>query len=161
MTEENKNINSQEETELYEIGFHIIPTVSPEEIDAETQKIKDVLDAGGAFLVNDEALPKLNPLAYEVSKKVDNKKQSFDKAYFGWIKFEAPTEQISEIKSKIDELPNILRFMIVKTVRSGKMVAKKPLIRKQTKIEPKFVAKKEEKVSEKGVDEAIDELVIE
>lgn len=160
MTDDKKeNSISSGETNLYEVGFHIIPIVEEGELDGEVQKIKDILGKHQSRLIGDEQFPKLTTLAYKIPKKVGNKKQSFDKAYFGWIKFECLPEETSEIKKELDTLENILRFIIVHTVRSGKMIAKKVVIEKPS--EEKVSEDKEKKVSSKGMDEAIDELVIE
>jgi len=101
-------------------------------------------------------------LSYDISKSVDSKKQKFNKAYFGSIKFEVEPEKVLLIKNKIENLQNVLRFLIVKTVKENTMhTPKNPMFKKESIKEEKTVEHIEKpKVSEAEIDKSIDNLVI-
>ena len=165
MTEQNQeNLEKDFIPQIYELGYHVISLVPEEEVLGEVENLKSILEKHGASFIGEEDLPKLISLAYKIDKKIANKKHIFDKAYFGWVKFEVNPLNLPMIHNEIKELENILRFLIIKTVRSSKVVAKRDLLKKaaaelkESGKDEKAKPTKEEKI---GVDEAIDELVIE
>lgn len=138
------------EKQVYELGFHLLPTVAEEKVGDEISAILTEIEKGGEII--QEEYPKLKDLAYSISKYIETKKTRFDKAYFGWIKFEGPTELAESLKKVCDNHANVLRYLIIKTVREN------------TLVKPKEEKKEEEKgkeFSKKDVDKSIDELVIE
>jgi len=146
--------------QVYEIGFHILPTVAEEKLGDEVSIIRNAIEQKGSVISED--FPKMRELAYVMSKHLDTKNVSYDKAYFGWIKLETDSEAISDIKKVADEHPNILRYIIVKTIRENVLLTKpmereKPVDGDEVEKKPK----EKEKMSEKEVDESIEELVIE
>lgn len=147
---------------VYEVGYHIVPTVEEAEVPAKASKIKSIIEEGGASVISEE-LPKSVPLAYEISKKVSGKKHDFNKAYFGWIKFEAESSKIGGIQTKIENQEEVLRFLMIKTVRENIMhVPKIPMFRKESapKDEKTQNEADKPKASEAEIDKSIDELVI-
>lgn len=145
---------------VYEVGFHIIPSVSEEAVPAETATVKSVLVSAGAsvFASGD---PELIALAYPMTKKIANKNHVFDSAYFGWMKFEADPASIMSIKTALDGNANILRYLILKTTKD---VTPAQALPKKTK--EKSASDREEKdvvapeMSSEELDKTIDELVI-
>ena len=75
--------NSEEK--IYEVGYHIISSVSEENVPKEVEKIKSYLAKEKAVIISEEA-PKLRPLAYSIKKAFGGTYKTFDKAYFGFIK---------------------------------------------------------------------------
>ena len=75
-------------------------------------------------IISDE-MPKMIPLAYTMSKVIQNVRNKFNTAYFGWIKFEINSEKVLELKKKLDLDPNIVRFLIIKTVKENTIAAKR------------------------------------
>lgn len=154
--------NSENDNLIYEVGFHLLPTVDESSVLAEASNIKSIIEANGGAILSEEA-PKLLVLAYDISKSINSKGQRFSKAYFGWVKFEVEPAKVLEIKNKIENMPNMLRFLIVKTVKENTMhVSKAPMFRKEnTKTEDKVEEVVEKpKASEAEIDKSIDELVI-
>src|SRR3989338_6813909 len=83
------------EGKIYEIGYHIVPSVPEEKLGAEVSSLKDILEKGKATIISEE-VPKLRTLAYEMRKESAGKYSKYNSAYFGWIKFEAePIEALS------------------------------------------------------------------
>jgi len=154
------------EEQIYEIGFHILPTVPEEKLPEAVLKLKDLItQSGGTVLAED--FPKMKILAYEIKKRIEAKYLSFNKAYFGWIKFEVPHVSIDKIEKEIKNNSDILRFIIVRTVRENTMHTPKPptMIRGnnlegvETSPDQSVPAEKIE-ISEAEMDKSIDELLI-
>lgn len=159
--EENKNEDflGEGENQVYELGYHILPIVNEEDTVLETNKIKDYLFKVGASIVS-EGVPSMRQLAYEMSKNVDGKNLKVHKAYFGWIKFELNTSKVVDFKKFIDLNQNILRYLIVKTVKENTMFTPKvPTFKKEQKEEGFESVDKTEDVSKVDIDKSIDNLV--
>lgn len=160
--------NNENETAIYEVGYHIVPTTEESEVLVQVSKIRSIIEENGGTLVSEE-MPKLINLAYEISKSVNAKKQKFGKAYFGWVKFEMNPDQVLVVKSKIENLPEILRFIIIKTVRENTIHTPKiPMFKKENKgespvrgeVSAQNEPKEKVEISEEEIDKSIDELLI-
>ena len=131
---------------------------------AQSLQIKSIVEENEGVIVS-EGMPKMTILAYDISKDIDSKKQKFNRAYFGWIKFEIEASKITLIKNKIESLQNVLRFLIIKTVRENTMHTPKiPMFKKDLSTSSGQEKGEEHtekpKVSEAEIDKSIDELVI-
>jgi ribosomal protein S6 len=141
---------------IYEVGFHVATTLSEEKLPSEVTKIKDVLEKSGVEFISEE-FPKRMQLAYTIEKKTQDGTIKHDSAYFGWVKFAVDNAKIAEIKEELDSNENIVRFIIVKTVRENTMPVK-TFAPKKTEDAPE--EKKEITEAEVvKIDESIDELV--
>lgn len=151
----------ESETDIYEVGYHLLPTISEDELPKEVAKIQCFLTDNKASIISEE-FPTLISLAYDISKKIETKYTNYQKAYFGWIKFEVSKSAIGDIDLKIKNNPSVLRHLVIKTVRENTM---SPVVKvqntsplKKDNIDVPEVAKLE--VSEAEIDKSIDELVI-
>jgi ribosomal protein S6 len=154
---------------VYEVGYHIVPTVSPENLPKEVDALKGVLGAQQATIVSEE-FPKLRNLAYTMIKPIGPVRHRFDTAYFGWIKFEAPKESVSEIEKAFLASDKIIRHLIVKTVRENTIYGPKILAeeKKETRegqpAEPAKAPAEEPKAAKpkasEDLDKSIDKLVV-
>jgi ribosomal protein S6 len=148
---------------VYEVGYHIIPTVGDERVGAEVTAVKDIIE-GAKGVIFAEEFPKQIDLAYPMTRVRQNKRATFHSAYFGWMKFEATPEAAVAIDKKLKENDQILRFILIKTVRENTMVPKKMLRERKEEIlrgeEPVEPKKEELKMSEAEIDKTIEELVI-
>jgi ribosomal protein S6 len=155
------------ETQIYELGYHIIPSVGEKHIADEAGKIKSSIEKAGGVLIAEES-PKTIHLAYSMIKKVSGKNEKYSSAYFGWIKFEIKTDGISRVKAALDDNGKILRFLIIKTVRESTRAPKSALSpitevaapRKIAKAPPKKI-EKSVPISEEELDRTIEELLVE
>lgn len=154
---------------VYELGYHLIPTLAEEEVPQYVNKIKDLLDSYGAVVISEES-PKRIELAYTMHPSVKNKKQKYDKAYFGWIKFETDTESVEAFKKAIDDIDEVFRFLLIVTVRENTMAPKKLFTapKKRTtrggedeKMDIAVVDKEIDALIEDPVDEEIKDDIIE
>ena len=98
-----------------------------------------------------------------MQKVISNVRSKFTTAYFGWIKFTMSREQILELKKRLDLDPNLIRFLILKTVKEntiatkrfmrGDVIHRRPLIKRTENEETMVPINKEE------IDKEIDALV--
>ena len=151
-----------EKSQIYELGYHLVANIAESGTDQFASKIKAIVLGKDGKIIAEEA-PALRNLAYEISTTVNAKKQKFDKALFGWMKFETDSSAASEIKKELGNFGEILRFILVKTVRED------------TIFHPKFQRPRREdgetdlavelpaevkEVSEEEIDKSIEQLVI-
>jgi ribosomal protein S6 len=136
------NILNEKETEansrVYELGYLFIPTISEEEIPATFGNLKELVSSFGGITISDE-MPKMLTLAYPMVKVIANIRNKFKTAYFGWIKFTMDGDKVLELKKKLDLDKNIIRFLILKTVKENTIAAKRfvrgEIAHRKTKIE--------------------------
>jgi ribosomal protein S6 len=160
---QNKEITAKE-TEIYEVGYHIMPSVPEEKLPLEVSAILSaIVSKNGGVIISSDAPAKIE-LAYTMAKKVGATRHKCDEAYFGWFKFEMSPDNINALKAFLDAQDNVLRFLLIKTVRENTLVGAKLLAAEMTASDPKEEVKAEGKavkspVSEAELDKTIDELV--
>ena len=160
------NIQGEATTEgtIYEVSYLFLPSLALEQVPAKVASLKDVITkAGGAVISFEE--PISIDLAYPMTKVVQTTRHKVSTAYFGWVKFEMQKDGIGVVKKALDNDGEVLRHLIIKTVRENTLLLGKMKIQKEER------ARKEEE-NEEVVDEApketapeeldksIDELVI-
>lgn len=156
----NEKNNEENDNLIYEIGYHLVSSIDESKIIEEVSKLKSLIEENDGVIISEE-MPKMTALSYDISKSIDSKKQIFNRAYFGWVKFEADPAKIGNIKNKVESIQNILRFLIVKTVRENTMHTPKiPMFRKEASKEKGEDHAEKPKVSEAELDKSIDELII-
>lgn len=158
------------ETQVYELGFHIVPSIEEADLAVEVDSIKALIEKNGGTFIGDE-LPKKIALAYTIAKDIDGKRRKFNSAFFGWMKFEMKTENIMNVKKEVDKNKNILRYLIIKTVKESTLAPKSALTAKEDtpkQIKRKPILKTEEKEKKEGpkmtaaeLDKTIEELIVE
>lgn len=153
--------SSKDNAKVYEIGFHIAPFVGEENVAHEVSHIKDVLDAMRAEVISED-FPRLRALAYPIAKIVKGDKKVSTEAYFGWVKFELPSDKIEAFKKEIEKLDNVIRYLVIGTVRENTLYGAKFVQDKEAKREQKLEKKSEvkEEINEVELDKSIDSLVV-
>ena len=151
---------AQDNLRVYEIGFHIAPIAGDEGVSREVGEIKTILDGLGAVVVSED-FPRLRTLAYSLSKVIGGVKRTFNEAYFGWVKFEAEPEAAEKLKAEVEKLANVVRFLIIKTVKENTLYAPKFVDKNKEAGKKEEGEEKNEIVDEGEVDKAIEELVVE
>jgi len=150
-------------SQIYEIGFHFVPGVGDEGSGESFNKLRTLLEGNGAEIISYE-LPNRIGLAYALEKMIDHKKQTYTESYFGWVKFDVAREKIDVIKKTLDENQEILRYIIIKTIKENTLAPKKVYVAKQErdrKSSPVSNLEEPQEIDEEEVDRQIDALVSE
>lgn len=117
----------EDRMQVYEIGYLLVPSVPEEKVSAEVENLKAILSKKGAEFIGQEA-PELITLAYTMVKKIGPSNHRFDKGYFGWFKFELSSKEIESIKKSFEENPNMLRMLLINTIKENTYLGKKSLV---------------------------------
>ncbi len=99
---------------VYEIGYHILPTLSEAEVTAAVKALAGTITKNGGEFVGDKAPEKMD-LAYSIQKRIGGKLTSFDSAYFGWMAFEIGSSTLATVKAFLDTNDSVLRYILVST----------------------------------------------
>lgn len=156
--EENKELKDRQ---VYELGYHLVGTLAETEVAEKVDSLHALLAEKGATVIS-EAAPVLRQLAYDIIKKVETKSFKFSRAYFGWVKFELDREAALELKKKVEAMSDVLRFLLIKTVRENTLYTPKiPTFKKENGREEKETKTEEStEISEAEIDKSIDELLV-
>lgn len=154
---------NEESTErsIYELGFHIVPTVGDDNLGAEVAAIKSMIERSGGIFIAEE-FPTLTALHYPVGRKT-GKKETYTTPYFGWVKFELEPRHIKDLEEHVDSYEHVLRYLLIKTVREDTRIPKRVFQKQQESapIKSKTTPEKSAPVSEEELDRSIAELVVE
>jgi ribosomal protein S6 len=166
--ENDKDISSIEEngssdSRVYEVGYLLVPSIPEEEIATVYGNLKELVSSLKGQAISDE-MPVMINLAYQMQKTVQNVRNKYSTAYFGWMKFYMDAEKVLELKKKLDLDANIIRFLVLKTVKENTIAAKrfvhKDISRK--KISPSTKNSENEEVApinKEEIDKEIDAMV--
>lgn len=131
MTDNNETIV---DSRVYEISFIFDNKLDEEAALAKSNAIKQSIATLGGSFISEEA-PYMRELAYEMTRVVNNVNVRFNEGYFGWIKFELDGPSVKELEKglKLDE--QIIRYLIVKTVRENTVYTKRaPVIKAESLV---------------------------
>ena len=151
---------------VYEVGYHIVPTVKEEDLDTVVGTMRNVITkAGGSFIA--EGAPVSTKLAYPMEAREGDRNVEYDRAYFGWIKFEATLGVAEDLDETLKRDKAILRFIVFRTVREETRARiKAPTLREVKRTDTiKAPQRRPEEsaapISEEDLDKAIDTLTTE
>ncbi len=117
--------NTQDEKmKVYEIGFVLVSSIPQEKVAGEYDALKEIVTKAGGSMIAEEA-PEMRQLAYTMVKKIHGANVRFDEGYFGWVKFELSASAIEGIKKSFDAIDNVLRYLLITTVRENTYLGKK------------------------------------
>ena len=110
---------------VYEIGYLVAGDVLEEKVSEEADKVKDVIVKSGATIIADE-VPHMEELSYTMRvKTVSGSYEKYDRAYFGWVKFELSSNKVESVKKTVELLPKILRMILITTVKENTYLGKR------------------------------------
>ena len=150
---------------VYEVSYIFLPSLALEQVPARVETLTKAVESAGGELVSSEN-PVLVDLAYPMTKVVHTDRQKCSKGYFGWVKFEMDKDGIKEVKKFLDDNVEILRYLIIKTVKENTLLHGKMQLRGEKEKEDKkeFVVKQPELTEPEStpeeIDKSIDDLVI-
>ncbi len=150
-------------TRIYEVGYHVLPTVAEENVEKIVGEIRGIIEsAGGSFI--SEGAPVLTKLAYDMDSREGDKWQNHDRGYFGWIKFEAVVGTALTLVDALKAHKGILRHIVFRTVREETRARlKAPTLREVKRTDTiKTTAKRPDEesapVSEEDLDKALSDI---
>lgn len=111
--------NSQEIKDaqtVYELGYLVLPSIAEDDLAKVSGNIKNAIKKAGGTDFDGEEPVKID-LAYTMSKTVGASRYVVNDAYIGWVKFEAEPGSVSGIKSDVEKMGEVLRFLIIKAPR--------------------------------------------
>lgn len=147
---------------IYEIGYHLIPTLTDEGVVAAVAGLHKIL--GDAEIIKDQAPVKI-PLAYVIERRGQGKREKYAEAYFGFIKFATDKENIGAIEQYLRATHEILRHLLIETVREDAGFAPRHAVFTSNRLEGETLKKplaeieKAGEVSEEELDKSIDAIV--
>jgi len=160
-----EKVLKEEQTQVYEIGYLLVSSIPEEKVGSETTSLKEILSKKGAEFIGEE-MPELRTLAYTMIKKMGTSNHRFNQGYFGWFKFELAKKDIESIKKAFEENPNMLRTLIITTIRENTYLGKKAPIAAILSKEEEVVSAETPAgdipaipVSVEEIDKSIDEMV--
>jgi|ETNmetMinimDraft_20_1059909.scaffolds.fasta_scaffold96711_2 ribosomal protein S6 len=154
---ENDVLNEQisKEPQIYEASYLFVPSLTPERAEEEVAAIKaEIAKLGGNVISSGET--KNIELAYEMAKIVGNKKTMYKTALFGWLKFDIIPEKAEVLNKNLEANDDIIRFLLIKTIKDIPLVRRSVSRRIQRKPE---VVEKKGKVDEKELEKEIEGLL--
>jgi ribosomal protein S6 len=162
---EKKETIAKEEARVYELGYHIISSIPEEKIASHVEAIKAIITKNGGSFIAEESASK-RPLAYMMRKKIGGTYERFNEAYFGWIKFEVEAEGLKNIKTSLDAIESILRYLLISTVRENTYLGKSLLKEKADEVDASVKADvagddvaSSDSAPVEDTDKAVDDLV--
>ncbi len=146
---------------IYEVGFHLIPKIAEADMPAEVEKIKGILSQHGVSVIAEEA-PRMIQLTYSMSRPTAGRRDRYNQAWFGWIKFEGGAETVEPIGKAVDAMPAVLRSILISTTRESTL-AKKVFVSEhlshETIRKPEMAPDNARKMSDAEIDTAVEELI--
>jgi ribosomal protein S6 len=146
---------------VYEVGFHVAPTIAETEVAAVVDKIRALL--GDAEIIKEEFPHKL-VLAYTIERATSGKREKYNEAYFGWIKFATEKQTIPAVQTALTAMREVIRFLLVETVREDAQAPRRTIftsdrLEGETLQKPAAAPEKAVEVSEEELDKSIEALV--
>jgi ribosomal protein S6 len=163
-SDKNESIDEIErgEPKVYEVGYLLVPKISEEEMPAIYGNLKELIASLGGKMISDE-MPIMINLAYTMQKTVQNVRNKYNTAYFGWMKFYLDTNTVSDLKKKLDLDANIIRFLILKTVKENTIAAKRfvhrDISRRKTPVKKTGENEEVIPINKEEIDKEIDAMV--
>jgi ribosomal protein S6 len=148
---------------IYEVGYLFVPTISEEELPVNYGNLKELISSYDGQIITDE-MPKIINLAYPMTKVIANIRNKFTTGYFGWVKFEMDSQQVLELKKKLDLNPNLIRFLIIKTVKENTIAAKRFVYRDSVHRKAPIkigeeISTENKEINKEEIDKEIDAMV--
>jgi ribosomal protein S6 len=122
------------DSRVYEISFIFDNKLDEETALEKSNALKQSIATLGGSFISEEA-PYLRELAYEMTRVVNNVNVRFNVGYFGWIKFEMDGSKVKELEKGIKLDEQVVRYMVVKTVRENTVYTKRaPVIKVESLV---------------------------
>lgn len=135
---------------VYEIGYLILPSIPEDKLADVVNSIREVVTREGGVEVDAEA-PFKYPLSYAMSKTIGASNYVVNDAYLGWIKFDLESAKALVVKTGVEKIEEVLRFLMLKAPRETYFTFAKAM----KAIEEKEVKEDTEEVAPSPVEEPV------
>lgn len=120
------------DSRVYEISFIFDNKMEESAALEKSNALKQSIATLGGSFISEEA-PYMRELAYEMIRVVNNQNVRFNEGYFGWIKFDMDGALVKELDKSLKLDEQIVRYMIVKTVRDNTVYTKRaPVVKAES-----------------------------
>ncbi len=109
-------MSENNENQVYEIGYLLLPSLAEDKAGEVVEAIKGLVSKHGGTEIDGEA-PFKQDLAYTMTKTVGASRYVVNEAYVGWLKFELEPSKALDLKLEVDNLPEVLRMLLIKAPR--------------------------------------------
>ncbi len=166
MTEKNHE-DKEKATVLYELGYHLVPSLGDDALALRVTDIQKAILAQGGTVIS-EGEPQAFSLAYTMRKMRAGRWDSYDSSFFGWVRFEAPSEGVVALKEFLDRNEFIVRYLIIKLdpialtpepVREPRKESTEVVVEPKALTPKQDVEEGEGEVSEEELDKQIEQLI--
>ena len=102
---------------IYEVSFHLVPEMDEEAAARLAEDLRSAI-ADKNEVLGTEEIQRID-LTYTIRHRVrrsDGSYNRYNEAYFGAIKFRAPTSYVTTLDESLRKNESVLRFLIVETV---------------------------------------------
>ena len=159
-----KNTEQSDNKRLYEVGFHLVPSLNEEEVQKGFTHVTEAIAKNEGVLKTSHN-PEMRPLAYPIIKKASGKKNTFTEAYFGYVVFEIEKENIGVFRGEIEKIPGMLRLLLVE-ISPEALLPRERRIPQTHREEPKCGSDAKvnpalPQMTEEELDKTIEQLVVE
>lgn len=139
-----------EENQTYELSCLISPTVDEKTAKSLLDKIKET--AGKESNISQKEEPKKIKLAYPIKKQ--------NQAFLAYLSVKTKPEKIKTVKTEIEKIPEILRFILIKKEPSKPAKAAKKKEAMPPAAPPQKEATKEkQKVALEQIEKELDQIL--
>ncbi len=150
---------------IYEVGFHLVPTIAEDGVGAAVEKIRKLIGDDAEFI--SEGYPAKMNLAYVIERATQGKREKYGESWFGWIKFATVRHKLPALEAALNESREVLRSLIIETVREdiappkARAVFTSDRLKGETIHAPAAAKEVAAPVSEAELDKSIDALTTE
>jgi len=159
-----------DERPIYEVGFHVAPTVSEDGVVAVVEQIRSALGGMPGNMAEAEIISEQFPqkiqLAYTIVRSDLGHREKSNEAYFGFIKFALEREAIPAFETALRAMKDVLRFLLIETVREEIVVAPRRAVFVSDRLEGETLKtpvsdspEERAEISEEELDKSIEALV--
>lgn len=147
---------------IYEVGFHLVPTIAEDGVGAAVEKIRKII--GDDAEIISEGYPQKMTLAYVIERAAQGRREKYGESWFGWIKFAQKREKMPAIEAALNASREVLRSLIIETVREDIVPPKARAVFASDRLEGETIKKpaapqeKAAPVSEAELDKSIDAI---
>jgi len=155
--------NEQDTRPVYEVGFHVVPTVEEAGVGDAVENIRAELAKSNAEIIK-EQFPQKITLAYTIERRAAGKREKFNESYFGFIKFAVEREAVAGLEAFLRSANEILRYLLIETTREEPVTTRRAVyssnrLEGETIKKPVSTPETPSEVSEEELTKSIDALV--